>query len=160
MQVRHEARSPLPMRSQCAARYADRVVLLCACRDTVQAVYLEMQRTMSGCYCSAGSELSLLSRLCCLPCFAGVYGPKLDVRSVTAEDMLSVYSVNCVGPLLVVQGLLKAGLIGGFGGKSLVANVSSKVRGVPVQNSLTARLAAWKSLRTVLLCTASSQADG
>lgn len=60
-------------------------------------------------------------------CPAGVYGPKLDVRSVTAEDMLSVYSVNCVGPLLVVQGLLNAGLIGGLGGKTLIANVSSKV---------------------------------
>jgi hypothetical protein len=68
-----------------------------------------------------------MSMVLAAPGLAGVYGPKLDVRSVTAEDMLSVYSVNCVGPLLVVQGLLNAGLIGGFGGKSLVANVSSKV---------------------------------
>lgn len=46
---------------------------------------------------------------------------------MSADDMLEVYSVNCVGPLLVVQQLLKAGLIGGPGGKTLVGNVSSKV---------------------------------
>jgi hypothetical protein len=56
-----------------------------------------------------------------------VYGPKADIRSVTSDDMLSVYQVNCIGPLLVVQGLLNAGLMGGLGGKSTVANVSSKV---------------------------------
>lgn len=58
---------------------------------------------------------------------AGVYGPKTSFGSVSAADMLSVYSVNCIGPLLVVQQLLGAGLIGNLGGKTLVANVSSKV---------------------------------
>lgn len=38
-----------------------------------------------------------------------------------------VYRVNTVGPTLVVQALLKHGLLGGFGGKGLVANMSSKV---------------------------------
>ena len=61
------------------------------------------------------------------PRYSGVYGPKKDFGSVSADDMLEVYSVNCVGPLLVVQQLLKAGLIGGPGGKTLVGNVSSKV---------------------------------
>lgn len=68
----------------------------------------------------------LLASCSCVP-QTGVYGPKRDISTVTAEDMLSVYSVNCVGPLLVVQQLLKAGLIGKMGGKTLVANVSSKV---------------------------------
>lgn len=62
------------------------------------------------------------------PYVTGVYGPKQDLGSVTPEDMLSVFQVNCVGPLLVVQQLQKAGLIGGFGGKTLVANVTSKVK--------------------------------
>lgn len=66
-------------------------------------------------------------RLSARVCGAGVYGPKHDIRSVTSDDMLSVYKVNCIGPLLVVQGLLNAGLIGGFGGKTCIANVSSKV---------------------------------
>jgi hypothetical protein len=61
------------------------------------------------------------------PVVSGVYGAKKDIHNVTADDMLAVYSVNCVGPLLVVQQLLEAGLIGGLGGKTLVGNVSSKV---------------------------------
>ena len=70
--------------------------------------------------------------LCCVSCcvspvVSGVYGAKKDIHNVTADDMLAVYSVNCVGPLLVVQQLLEAGLIGGLGGKTLVGNVSSKV---------------------------------
>ena len=35
--------------------------------------------------------------------------------------------MNAVGPLLVVQQLLREGLLGGPGGASLVANMSSKV---------------------------------
>jgi hypothetical protein len=56
-----------------------------------------------------------------------VYGAKQDIRKITADEMLAVYTVNTVGPLLVVQQLLEAGLIGGLGGKTLVANVTSKV---------------------------------
>lgn len=58
----------------------------------------------------------------------GVYGAKQDIRKITADEMLAVYTVNTVGPLLVVQQLLEAGLIGGLGGKTLLANVTSKVR--------------------------------
>lgn len=58
----------------------------------------------------------------------GIYGPKVDIRTVTAADMIEVFTVNCIGPLLVVQQLAEAGLIGGMGGKTLVANMSSKVR--------------------------------
>jgi hypothetical protein len=56
-----------------------------------------------------------------------VYGAKQDIRKITADEMLAVYTVNTVGPLLVVQQLLEAGLIGGLGGKTLLANVTSKV---------------------------------
>lgn len=66
--------------------------------------------------------------LCTLHTTTGVYGAKQDIRKITADEMLAVYTVNTVGPLLVVQQLLEAGLIGGLGGKTLVANVTSKVR--------------------------------
>lgn len=66
---------------------------------------------------------------CVINC-AGVYGRKVDLASVTAEDMQAVFQVNAVGPLLVVQQLLAQNLLGGFGGKSLVANITSKVGSV------------------------------
>jgi NAD(P)-dependent dehydrogenase (short-subunit alcohol dehydrogenase family) len=60
---------------------------------------------------------------------AGVYGPKaLEVDTVTAEDMIETYKVNTIGPLLVVQQLLKQGLIGPPG--TVVGNVTSKVGSV------------------------------
>lgn len=61
---------------------------------------------------------------------AGVFGRRLDIHTVTEEDMLFAFTTNTVGPLLIVQQLLKNGLIGGMGGKSLVANVTSKVGSV------------------------------
>jgi len=81
-------------------------------------------RTCTACYGLPGASRPSTLRL--FPP-AGVYGDKHNVSDISAEDMLSVYKVNCVGPLLVVQQLMKAGHIGGFGGKTLVANVSSKV---------------------------------
>uniref|UniRef100_A0A383VPJ6 Short-chain dehydrogenase/reductase SDR n=1 Tax=Tetradesmus obliquus TaxID=3088 RepID=A0A383VPJ6_TETOB len=61
---------------------------------------------------------------------AGVYGSKVDLKTVTEQDMIACFKVNTIGPLVVVQQLLAAGLIGGFGGKTLIANVSSKVGSV------------------------------
>eukprot|EP00878_Enallax_costatus_P003038 GHUV01003236.1.p1 GENE.GHUV01003236.1~~GHUV01003236.1.p1 ORF type:complete len:275 (+),score=57.26 GHUV01003236.1:505-1329(+) len=61
---------------------------------------------------------------------AGVYGRRIDIRTVTADDLIETYKVNTIGPLLVVQQLLKHGLIGGPGGKTLIANVTSKVGSV------------------------------
>ena len=55
---------------------------------------------------------------------AGVYGPQISLETVTAEDMLFTYQANTIGPLLVVQQLLKNKLIGKPG--SLVGNVTSK----------------------------------
>ena len=43
---------------------------------------------------------------------AGVYGPQISLETVTAEDMLFTYQANTIGPLLVVQQLLKNKLIG------------------------------------------------
>ncbi|KAF8061359.1 gghA [Scenedesmus sp. PABB004] len=44
--------------------------------------------------------------------------------------MIAAFKTNTIGPLLVVQQLLKAGLLGGPGGRSVVANVTSKVGSV------------------------------
>ena len=55
---------------------------------------------------------------------AGVYGPQITLETVKAEDMLFTYQANTIGPLLVVQQLLKNKLIGAPG--SLVGNVTSK----------------------------------
>lgn len=49
------------------------------------------------------------------------------IESVSADAMLTCFKVNTMGPLLVTQALLKAGLIGKAGSTSLVATVSSKV---------------------------------
>lgn len=59
---------------------------------------------------------------------AGVYGRRSDVETVTADDMLFTYRANTIGPLLVVQQLLKKKLIGKPG--SIVGNVTSKVPGL------------------------------
>jgi len=56
---------------------------------------------------------------------AGVYGSKINCETVTAEDMLFTYRANTIGPLLVVQQLLKNKLIGKPG--TIVGNVTSKV---------------------------------
>ena len=58
---------------------------------------------------------------------AGIYGPKKDagqsLTSVTAEAMLTVFDVDCVGPLRVVQALLPRIVRA----KGKIANVSSKM---------------------------------
>lgn len=57
---------------------------------------------------------------------AGIYGPGKDgqaLDSITRENMLDVFAVNCIGPLMVVQHL-KQNLIAA---KGVIANVSSKM---------------------------------
>ncbi len=57
---------------------------------------------------------------------AGIYGPGKDGQSlenITADAMLHVFNVDCVGPLRVVQ-RLKERVIAGQG---VIANVSSKM---------------------------------
>lgn len=56
---------------------------------------------------------------------AGVYGRRATLPEFTADDLTSVFTTNTVGPFLVVQQLLAAGLLGLPGGPSLVVNVSS-----------------------------------
>lgn len=57
---------------------------------------------------------------------AGVYGPKgLTLDSVKSEDMAFTFQTNAIGPLLVVQQLLRHKLIGKPG--SIIGNVTSKV---------------------------------
>ena len=60
---------------------------------------------------------------------AGVYGRRVGLKDVRAEDMVGDFTVNSIGPLLVVQQLHKAGLLGGRA-PSLVANVTSKMGSV------------------------------
>lgn len=65
---------------------------------------------------------------------AGVYGSaghtkRMNVEDVTEEEMLLCFRTNTVGPLIVVQQLLKAGKLGGAA-PSLVGNVTSKVGSV------------------------------
>ena len=57
---------------------------------------------------------------------AGIYGPKVHLDDITATDMMNVFAVNAVGPLMVVQQLRKQGVMGGSS-PTLVANVTSKV---------------------------------
>ena len=47
-----------------------------------------------------------------------------DLLELDTEEMLSLFKVNTVGPLIVVQRLLKAGLLSQG---SLVVNMTSKV---------------------------------
>ncbi|WIA13036.1 hypothetical protein OEZ85_006644 [Tetradesmus obliquus] len=54
---------------------------------------------------------------------AGMYGRRLQLAEFEAEDFMTVFQTNAVGPFLVVQQLLKQGLLGPPG--SLVVNVSS-----------------------------------
>lgn len=54
---------------------------------------------------------------------AGMYGKRLSLADFEADDFNSVFQTNAVGPFLVVQQLLKQGLLGPPG--SLVVNVSS-----------------------------------
>lgn len=55
-----------------------------------------------------------------------MYGPKgLTLDSVKSEDMALTFQTNTIGPLLVVQQLLKKKLIGKPG--TIIGNVTSKV---------------------------------
>ena len=49
-----------------------------------------------------------------------------DFDSVTAEEMMSCFQVNAIGPLIVAQQLHRRGLIGGRR-PTLIGNVTSKV---------------------------------
>ncbi|KAI3427133.1 hypothetical protein D9Q98_007070 [Chlorella vulgaris] len=60
---------------------------------------------------------------------AGIYGRRVGLTDVTAEDMLATFTTNCIGPLLVVQQLHKQGLLGGKQ-QTVVASVTSKVGSV------------------------------
>jgi len=51
------------------------------------------------------------------------------LRDVTAEEMMRLFKINTIGPLLVTQQLFKQGLLG-QPGKSIVANMSSKMGSV------------------------------
>ena len=61
---------------------------------------------------------------------------KWELQDMTADEMMHVYRVNTVGPMLVTQQLVKRGLLGSVAGSpsegpvSLVGNVTSKVGSV------------------------------
>lgn len=59
---------------------------------------------------------------------AGVVDGWKDLDEVTEADMLQCFKVNALGPLLVTQQLHRRGLLGGRGGTSVVANMTSKAR--------------------------------
>lgn len=64
---------------------------------------------------------------------AGVENGRLQPphsKALALQDMLHTFAINTVGPTLVVQQLLKNGLLGGEGSPSLVGNVTSKVGSV------------------------------
>jgi NAD(P)-dependent dehydrogenase (short-subunit alcohol dehydrogenase family) len=58
---------------------------------------------------------------------AGVYGGRINLDTVTTQDMQDVFQVNTIGPLLTIQQLHKKNLLGGANKPTLIANVSSKV---------------------------------
>ena len=61
---------------------------------------------------------------------------KWELQDMTADEMMHVYRINTVGPMLVTQQLVKRGLVGSVAGSpsegpvSLVGNVTSKVGSV------------------------------
>mgnify|MGYP002033337059 FL=1 len=61
---------------------------------------------------------------------------KWELQDMTAEEMMHVYRINTIGPMLVTQPLVKRGLVGSVAGSpsegpvSLVGNVTSKVGSV------------------------------
>ena len=61
---------------------------------------------------------------------------KWELQDMTAEEMMHVYRINTIGPMLVTQQLVKRGLVGFSAGSpsegpvSLVGNVTSKVGSV------------------------------
>jgi len=57
---------------------------------------------------------------------------KWELQDMTADEMMHVYRINTVGPMLVTQQLVKRGLVGSSaeGPVSLVGNVTSKVGSV------------------------------
>lgn len=54
---------------------------------------------------------------------AGAYGRRLPLEELEASDFMFAFQTNTIGPFLVVQQLLKQGLLGAPG--SLVVNISS-----------------------------------
>ena len=61
---------------------------------------------------------------------------KWELQDMTADEMMHVYRINTIGPMLVTQQLVKRGLVGSVAGSpsedpvSLVGNVTSKVGSV------------------------------
>ena len=61
---------------------------------------------------------------------------KWELEDMTADEMMHVYRINTIGPMLVTQQLVKRGLVGSVAGSpsegpvSLVGNVTSKVGSV------------------------------
>jgi len=60
---------------------------------------------------------------------------KWELEDMTADEMMHVYRINTIGPMLVTQQLVKRGLVGSSAGSpsdpvSLVGNVTSKVGSV------------------------------
>ena len=60
---------------------------------------------------------------------------KWELQDMTADEMMHVYRINTIGPMLVTQQLVKRGLLGSVAGSpsdpvSLVGNVTSKVGSV------------------------------
>jgi NAD(P)-dependent dehydrogenase (short-subunit alcohol dehydrogenase family) len=57
---------------------------------------------------------------------------KWELQDMTADEMMHVYRINTIGPMLVTQQLVKRGLVGSSaeGPVSLVGNVTSKVGSV------------------------------
>ena len=61
---------------------------------------------------------------------------KWELQDMTAEEMMHVYRINTIGPMLVTQQLVKRGLVGSVAGSpsegpvSLVGNVTSKAGSV------------------------------
>lgn len=85
---------------------------------------------------------------------AGVYGSRISLETVTAEDMFLTYKANTIGPLLVVQQLLKNKLIGKPA--TLVGNVTSKVhaycRKIAISLQAASTLEKRALLRPLLAC--------
>lgn len=62
---------------------------------------------------------------------AGVYGERLGFGEESMENMVSTFTANTAGPMVLIQELYGLGLLGGAAGPSLVAILTSKVRRLP-----------------------------
>ncbi len=87
---------------------------------------------------------------------AGIYGPQKQagqqLEQISAEAMLEVFEVNCVGPLQVTQALLPALITA----KGVIANISSKM-GSSDDNS-SGSCYAYRAAKAALIITSKSLA--